>query len=126
MILLKRKKHFFQFGMPEIIQSDNRKEFYISMFTKMCDDYNIIHIKSRPRHPQSNGKFETLNQTITCYMQKFLYEVESKVWIVLLEKITYNYNTSVHSAIKKTPFTIFFKRNGFNSIRVKENNFENE
>lgn len=67
---------------------------------------------------------ERFNQTITRLLQKNLYDKCNKKWHIILEEITYNYNISIHSATQKSPFTLFYNRNGFNTITFNSNNVD--
>ena len=50
---------FRLFGAPETLQSDRGGEFMAS-FVGMCSKLGIKMVKSRPRHPQSQGKVSTI------------------------------------------------------------------
>lgn len=39
-----------------------------------------------------------------------------KIWVTLLEKVTHQYNAAVYSATNKSPFNLFLRRDGFNSV----------
>ncbi|KAF9760948.1 Transposon Tf2-8 polyprotein, partial [Nosema granulosis] len=98
----------FSFGFPGNIQCDNGKEFSNSLIKEFCENYKINLIHGRPRHPQSQGQVERFNQTLTRYLSTHLFESENEEkdvikWINLLSRVTYQYNTAVHSATGKSP-----------------------
>lgn len=113
-------------GPPIIIQSDNGKEFINKEMHALCERFKIIFKHSRPRHPQSNGQIERFNQTLTRYLQKYIFEEEQnenekrqneqKIWIKYLDKVLYHYNLAKHSSTKKTPFRMRLQIPGFNTI----------
>ena len=107
---------FYIFGPPKIIQSDNGKEFTNSTLSDVCSEWKILQKFSRPRHPQSQGQVERLNQTICRLLQKNLLHNEQKKWIEIISKITFNYNATVHSATKKSPFQLYYNRLGYNTV----------
>jgi transposase InsO family protein len=56
---------FFLFGPPQILQCDNGKEFKNSKLIEFSKNKKIILINGKPRYPQSQGKIERFNQTLT-------------------------------------------------------------
>ncbi|KAF9761966.1 Transposon Tf2-11 polyprotein [Nosema granulosis] len=104
------------------IQCDNGKEFSNSLIKEFCEKFKINLIHGRPRHPQSQGQVERFNQSLTRYLSTHLFESENKEkdvikWIELLYRVTYQYNTAVNSATGKSPFLLFFEREGFDSVK---------
>ena len=58
-------KEFCAFvGNPKILQTDNGLEYNNNLIDGFCKDNNIIHIKTRPHHPQSNGVIEVVHKEI--------------------------------------------------------------
>jgi transposase InsO family protein len=121
-------------GNPQIIQSDNGKEFTSNEFKDFCLSRDIQIIHGRPRHPQSQGQVERCNQTVLRFLAKSLYSSPKgvKQWkkilgilyfLLYLGKTVETYNTTIHSATKKTPMEIFRKRN-FAPQHLSENNVE--
>ena len=51
-------------GHPEIIQSDNGKEFINKILDEYLSGINITHIYGSPYHPQSQGAIEAFNKTV--------------------------------------------------------------
>ena len=62
------KEIFAEYGIPDIIRSDNGPQYDCESFAKFTKEWNIEHITSSPHYPQSNGFIErtiqTLKQTI--------------------------------------------------------------
>ncbi|KAG0439073.1 putative uncharacterized transposon-derived protein F54H12.3 [Dictyocoela muelleri] len=116
------KKIFYQFGPPAILQSDNGKEFRNSSMERLCEEFKVIKkfSRTRPRHPQSQGQVERLNQTLTRSIQKNIYKNNNNRWIDILDKIVYIYNTTIHAATKKSLFKLYFLRIGYNTVNIKE------
>lgn len=115
---------FYAVGSPQIIHSDNGKEFTNEHIKHLCETFKIKLIHGRLRHPQSQGQVERLNQTLTRYIQKQLtskYDEnknmnENKKWVELYKKVTYEYNCAKHTATNKSPFELFYDRAGFNTV----------
>ena len=53
-----RKEWISRFGAPEIVVSDNGRQFIGSTFQQLCQDYGIEHRHTTPYHPQCNVKVE--------------------------------------------------------------------
>ena len=51
-------------GHPEIIQSDNGKEFTNKILDEYLFGINVTHIYGSPYHPQSQGAIEAFNKTV--------------------------------------------------------------
>jgi transposase InsO family protein len=60
-------------GPPRILQSDNGKEF-AGIVKNICNILNVKIMHGRPRHPQSQGQIERLNQTIGWGFTKLLWD----------------------------------------------------
>ncbi|KRH92404.1 transposable element [Pseudoloma neurophilia] len=108
---------FDTYGDPQIVQSDNGTEFIAHQIEEVFKNRKILKICSRPRHPQSNGQIERFNQTLTRFFSKNLHQQE-KCWITILKKTVMDYNNTIHSSHKKSPFELFFNRKSHNSSRI--------
>ena len=49
---------------PELIQSDNEKEFTDKTLYAYLEGINVKHLYGSPYHPQSQGAIEALNKTV--------------------------------------------------------------
>ena len=63
-VLTAVKEFCFFVGFPKIIQTDNGLEYDNNIFKEFCNKYKITHIKSKPRHPQTNGVVEIVHREI--------------------------------------------------------------
>ncbi|BHF57619.1 hypothetical protein SprV_0100056100 [Sparganum proliferum] len=57
------RRIFSQYGLPEVLVSDNVSQFTSSSFEDFCRQHNIQHLRSPPYHPQSNGQAESFVDT---------------------------------------------------------------
>jgi len=99
-------------GPPQILQSDNGKEFVAEVIKSICTSLNIKMIHGRPRHPQSQGQIERLNQTVGRGFTKLLWDsdnqLQRKDWINIIDAFVMTYNSTVHRAHSRTPHQALF------------------
>ncbi|XP_055499639.1 uncharacterized protein LOC129702100 [Leucoraja erinacea] len=58
MVIQKLKKHFFTFGAPVRLQTDNGRQFTSHALKLFANRWNFHHVTSSPEYPQSNGLAE--------------------------------------------------------------------
>ena len=89
-------------GPPRILQSDNGKEFVADVVKNVCNILNIKIVHGRPRHPQTQGQIERLNQTIGRGFTKLLWDNNNQLqrtdWINVIDGFVMIYNSTVHTA----------------------------
>ena len=92
-------------GSPEIIQSDNGKEF-LSEFDRMLEQYNIKHIKSSAYSPTTNGQIERFNGTLKRMIKAFMIVNLTRIYVNQLPSIIDNYNSIPHTTTKQQPYVL--------------------
>ena len=100
------KEVFLKFGTPEIIHSDNGKQFVAKAFEEMVKTYQIRHLKTPIYSPQSNAA-ERVNQSILAAIRAYM-KTDHRDWDLYLPEIESALRTSVHSATGVTPFCALF------------------
>ncbi len=121
--ILKSLKNIFSLeGSPEILQSDNGKEFVNTTITDFLVSKNVQFVRGRPRHPQNQGQVERVNQTLTRKIAKALSNSVQKRWIDIHQSIVFEYNTTWHRAINLSPMQAFRGRIGINNLIIPDNN----
>ena len=101
-------------GFPEILQSDNGKEFVNRLIKSFLEDYGVRMVRGRPRHPQSQGQVENLNKQAKRHFSRLLQnltaEQQGRVWPLLLPGIADRLNGTWCSTIDDMPFRVFKNR----------------
>ncbi|XP_067950309.1 uncharacterized protein [Watersipora subatra] len=64
------QKLFCLIGVPNSVMSDNSPQFSSESFKRFMRKWDIQHVTSSPRYPQSNGKAERAVQTVKALMNK--------------------------------------------------------
>ena len=87
--------HYFKIYKAEVenqlerkikrVRSDRGGEYFSNNFTSFCEEHGIIHERTPPYSPQSNGVAERKNRTLTDLVNAMLDAAElSKEWWVRL------------------------------------------
>ena len=97
--------HFYKFGFPKRITSDNGRQFTSKIFNDFCKDYNIEPIKTSPRHPQSNGVCERFNGTFSDMIKHSCLD-DLRSWDENIDKLLFTYNNTVRSGTKFSPYNL--------------------
>lgn len=99
------------FHTPEVLISDNGKQFISKMFTDLLKKYRIRHHRTPNYHAQANP-VEATNKTIKSSLRAKLEACKSshKEWADLLPQIVRDINTTPHTTTGKSPYYILFGR----------------
>ena len=95
--------------MPEVIHSDNGKQFISNDFKTMVDTFGIKHMKTAFHAPQANAG-ERVNQSILAAIRTNLKNDQSD-WDKNLANIECALRSSIHSSIGVTPYFALFGQN---------------
>jgi len=96
-------------GLPETIVSDRDVTFTSLFWTELFRLSGTKLAFSTTYHPQSDGQTEVVNRTIKMYLCCFTSD-RPRRWFQWLPWVEYCYNTSYHSSLKATPFTVVYGR----------------
>jgi len=95
---------FRQMGIPDILQSDNGKEFDNKRIKALLLEKDIEFIHGRPYHPESQGAIERCHRTLQDSLKKQFIENKKEFCLeIALEKFTEAYNSREHSTTKMSP-----------------------
>lgn len=106
---------FHKFGVPEILHSDNGKQFVSESFIELLNIYGIKHIRTAFHSPQANAS-KRVNQSILCSIRSYL-QTDQARWDENLSKIECSLRTTIHASIGVTPY---FALTGYNMITHAE------
>jgi hypothetical protein len=97
---------FIKDANPQIITSDNGSEFINSRVQNMFKDADIETHLVQAGDKHIVGKVERFNRTIKERLNRIFTKISRPVWYNILDDVILNYNNTVHSSIKQTPFSV--------------------
>lgn len=99
---------FQQFGYPEIVQTDQGRNFVGEEVSNYFIDRNIKHQISTPYHPQSQGVVERANSVIGTQLRIALQGNSIRTWDTLLAPVLFSINNSANRSTGFTPASLMF------------------
>lgn len=100
---------FTRFGIPEVIHSDQGRDFQSNLFQEMCRLLEIHKTKTTPWHPQSDGMIERFNRTIETLLRQCVQD-NQKDWDQHLPFCCAAYRSALHSTTSQTPNMLMLGR----------------
>ena len=97
---------FAQFGIPDMIVSDNGSNFTSDEFQKFCHRNGIKHITSAPYHPASNGLAERAVRTVKDGLRKIV----NGSLTDRLSRYLLTYRITPHQTTGQSPSELMFGR----------------
>jgi transposase InsO family protein len=101
-------KVFSQFGIPEVVKTDNGPPFNGHEFAAFAKHMGFQHRKITPCWPQANGEAERFMKTLGKVIRSA--SVETNPWKQLLYRFLRNYRATPHSSTNCTPAQLLFNR----------------
>ena len=65
-------------------------------------------VRGSPRHSESNGGVERVNQTVQKKLGAWMKENKTKHWSIGCKIVQWRYNTQVHQTLRDTPYHLTF------------------
>jgi len=93
----------YQHGVPNTVITDNGTAFANSLLTELSKRLGVNKLKISPGHPQTNGKVERWNHTVTTMLRSYADDYRTN-WPEILPAVTFAYNTSKHSVTGHSPY----------------------
>ena len=103
------KKLIFEHGTPEVLLSDNGKEFTDDTFAYACQEFNIGQHFTSPYTPWSNGKMDNFNKFLKASIRKLCQE-DTVAWDQVLDQILCVYRICPHTSTVKAPYALLYNR----------------
>lgn len=100
---------FSIFGAPNILHSDNGREFCNETLNSLCrlwDGVKLVH--GKPRHSQSQGSVERANQDIENMLSTWMETNRTASWTEGLRFVQAMKNRAYHEGIKCSPYEAMF------------------
>ena len=94
--------------MPQILVSDNGKEFANELFKELSTLLGFKHQKTTSYHPQSNSSAESFNRTMKAYLRAMLDNDSTHDWVSQLPMLQLAYNCHVHKSTLESPFWVTY------------------
>ena len=100
---------FTTFGVPNILHSDNGREFYNQIIKSLCEMWNDIKIvHGKPTHSESQGSVERVNQDIQNMLTTWMETNNTTKWSEGLRFVQTMKNRAYHEGIKCSPYEAMF------------------
>ena len=103
-----RNGHFWLFGAPAYLVSDQGKAFTGHVITHLCELYGVQKLRTWPYHAQTNGQVERMNQMIISMIGKL--EDRKACWSKHLPELLLAYNATSSTVTGYSPYYLLFGR----------------
>ena len=101
-------KVFSEYGIPEVVQSDNGPPFNSRRFKEFSEYWGFHHRKVTPYWPRANGEVERFMRTIKKVIKAAV--MENQAWKQEMHRFLRNYRATPHASTKVSPATSLFGR----------------
>lgn len=98
---------FHVFGVPEVIHSDNGRQFVSELFTNFLARYGVRHVKTAVYSPQANAS-ERVNRSLLAIIRSYIEENEQRSWDRHVSEAAFALRSAVHEAIGAEPYRVVF------------------
>jgi hypothetical protein len=113
---------FTRFGVPSELLSDRGSNFLSKVMAALLDILKVVHIKTSPYHPQTNGMLERFHGTLKAMIRKTC--PEPKEWDKWLPYLLFAYREAPHTATGFSPFELLFGRDVRGPLAVVKEQWE--
>ena len=110
------EKLILEHGAPEVLLSNNGKEFTNDTLAYVCQEFNIEQHYTSPYTPQSNGTMENFNKFLKASMRELCQE-DTAAWDQGLDQILFMYRCCSHISTGEAPYTLLYNRDSPLSVQ---------
>ena len=103
------EKLILEHGAPDILLSDNDKEFTNDTLAYVCGEFNINQHFTSPYTPRSNGKTGNVNKFLKASIRKLCQE-DTASWDQVLDQILFSYRCCPHISTCAATYTLLYNR----------------
>ena len=96
-------------GTPEVLLSNNGKEFTNDTLAYVCQEINTEQHFTCLYTPRSNGKMENFNNFLKASIRKLCQE-DTVAWEQVLYKVLFAYRCCPHTSTDEAPYTLLYNR----------------
>ena len=101
-------KLFSTFGLPQIVHSDQGKNFESTVLKQTLEAFGISKSRTTAYHPQGDGLVERFNRSLLQLLRSFVQSEPD--WERYLPLVLYAYWTAKHTSTGVAPFQLMFGR----------------
>ena len=101
-------KVFATYGMPDILHSDQGRNFESSILRQTLEAFGIKKSRTTAYHPQGDGMVERFNRSLLQMLRSYI--TDHAEWERYLPFVLFAYRTAVHASTGVTPFEMMFGR----------------
>lgn len=102
-------KVFSVFGVPDVLHSDQGKNFESTLLKETLQAFGIAKSHTTAYHPQGDGMVERLNRSLLQLLRVFV-DKDPADWERYLPLVLYAYRTAAHSSTGVSPFELMHGR----------------
>ena len=96
-------------GTPEVLFSDNGKEFINDTLACFCQEFNIEQHFTSPYTPRLNGNTENFNKFLKASIRKLCQE-DTVAWDQVMDQILFMYRCCPHTSTGEASYTLLYNR----------------
>jgi transposase InsO family protein len=96
-------------GVPERVLSDRGKSFVSAVLADLYSRLGMKRVLTSGYRPQCNGATERVNGTVVRTLSKLVRD-KPKLWVDLVDVVTFAYNCTPHSTTGFSPFYLVYGR----------------